>query len=61
MLTLFILIVLGFLALIWLVAEPISGVLGSTLIAKVIALVVAFKLVSYVLGWLMGPATRIVH
>ena len=50
------LLILGMIAIVWLVYEPISGVVGSTFIAKIMALVVAFKAISAVAGWLMGPA-----
>jgi hypothetical protein len=56
MLILFVLLVLGMLAISWLVYEPISGIVGSAFIAKIMAFVVAFKLISAVAGWIMGPA-----
>ena len=56
MLILFVLLVLGMLAISWLVYEPITGIIGSTFIAKIMALVVAFKLISAAAGWLMGPS-----
>lgn len=56
MMILFILLTLGIIAIAWLVYEPISGIVGSTFIAKIMALVVAFKVISAVAGWLMGPA-----
>lgn len=61
MFTFLLLAALGFLALIWLIAEPISGFFGSTILAKVMAIIVAFKLVSYAIGWLMGPATQVIR
>ena len=59
MLTLFVLLVLGMIAIAWFVYEPISGMVGSTFIAKIMAVVVAFKVISAVAGWIMGPA--VVH
>ena len=56
MIILFGLLVLGMIAIAWLVYEPISGMVGSTFIAKIMALVVAFKLISAFAGWLIGPA-----
>jgi hypothetical protein len=56
MLILFALLVLGMLAISWLVYEPISGIVGSAFIAKIMAFVVAFKLISAVAGWIMGPS-----
>ena len=58
--TLIILALLGFMALVWLVSEPISGVLGSGCLAKVMAIIIAIKLIGMCIGWLMGPATMTV-
>jgi hypothetical protein len=55
---LFVLLILGMLAITWLVYEPISGVVGSTFIAKVMAVVVAFKIISAVAGWILGPVVK---
>ena len=60
MLILFILLILGMIAIAWLVYEPISGIVGTTFIAKIMALVVAFKAISAVAGWLMGPASVVI-
>ena len=49
-------LLLVFIAIVWVVSEPISGILGSCLIAKVIAVIIAFKALSWILGGLMGPA-----
>jgi hypothetical protein len=57
MFTILLLAGLGFVALIWLVSEPITGLIGSTLIGKVMALIVAFKLVTGVLCWLVGSGS----
>ncbi len=52
----FILLLLGFLTLVWLIYEPISGIMGATFIAKITAIYLAFKLLSYVVGSVIGPA-----
>lgn len=58
MFILFVLLVLGMLALAWLVYEPISGAIGSTFIAKIMALLVAFKIISAIAGWILGPVVK---
>ncbi len=58
MLILFVLLILGMFAIAWFVYEPITGVVGSSFIAKIMALIVAFKLISAFAGWLMGPLVR---
>jgi hypothetical protein len=58
MLILFVLLILGMIAIAWLVYEPITGIVGSSFIAKIMALVVAFKLISSLAGWLMGPFVK---
>lgn len=56
MLILLLLLVLGMLAIAWVVYEPISGIVGSAFIAKIMAVVVAFKVISAIAGWIIGPA-----
>ncbi len=56
MLVLFLLLLLGLIAIAWVVYEPMSGIVGSAFIAKIMALVVAFKVISALAGWLVGPA-----
>lgn len=46
--------IFGFVSLIWLLAEPISGLFGSTLLAKVFAIILVWKAVSAAVGWLLG-------
>ena len=58
MLILFVLLILGMIAVAWLVYEPITGIVGSYFIAKIMALVVAFKLISSIAGWLIGPFVK---
>lgn len=59
--TILLLAALGFIALIWFIAEPISGIMGSTLIAKIIAIIIAFKIVTACLEWMMGPTSYVVR
>ena len=58
MLIRFVLLILGMIAVAWLVYEPITGIVGSSFIAKIMAVVVAFKLISYLTGWLIGPFVK---
>ncbi len=47
---------LVFIAIVWLVSEPISGVVGSAFIGKIIAVIIAFKAIYWIADALMGPA-----
>lgn len=58
MLILFVLLILGMIAVAWLVCEPITGIVGSSFIAKIMAVVVAFTLISSIAGWLIGPFVK---
>ena len=42
-------VLLAFLAVVWIVYEPISGIIGGTFIAKIIAVIVAYKLFCWML------------
>ncbi len=56
-----IILLLVFVALVWLIHEPISGVMGATFISKVIAVIAAFKVLSWAVGAFLGPAVRSIH
>jgi hypothetical protein len=58
MLTLFVLLTLGMLTIAWLVYEPISGAIGATFMAKIMAFFVAFKIISAIAGWILGPFVK---
>lgn len=40
------------------VYEPISGIMGATFLAKIAAVIAAFKILSWAFGALLGPAVR---
>lgn len=45
-----IILLLALLAVFWIVLEPITGILGSTFIAKIVAVIAAFKILCWMLA-----------
>ncbi len=48
----------GIVSLVWLLAEPISGVFGSTILAKLFAVILVWKAVSATVCWLVGSGIK---
>jgi hypothetical protein len=56
-----IILVLAFVAIAWLIHEPISGVIGAGFLGKVIAVIAAYKCIGWMIAAFLGPAVRTVH
>ncbi len=56
-----IILVLAFVAIAWLIHEPISGIVGAGFLGKVIAVIAAYKCIGWIIASILGPAVCSIH